>query len=142
MKTLALGFVIALALTYPLTAQMAPTPSSRPMPTTRPGHHEPCWKQAGVSQSAIEQRRQIEETTRSQVESVCSDSSLTPQQKHEKIRQLHQEARQQTEHLITPQQEQALQSCRAKHGEVAHGGGMHTGGGVGPCGEMASARKP
>ena len=140
MKTQVLGFFIALALTYPLAAQMAPTPSSRPMPTTRHGHHEPCWKQAGVSQSAIEQRRQIEATTRSEVESVCSDSSLTPQQKHEKIRQLHQEARQQADRLITPQQEQALRSCRAKYGAVAHGGGMHTG--VGPCGEMASAGRP
>ena len=141
MKMQILGFV-ALGLTYPLAAQMAPTPSARPTPATRPGHQSPCWQQAGVSRSALEQRRQIEENTRSQVESVCSDSSLTPQQKHEKIRQLHQEARQQAERLVTPQQEQALRSCREKRGEVAHGGGMHAGSGVGPCGEMASAGRP
>lgn len=140
MKILVFGFVLALGLTYPLVAQMAPTPSSRPTPTTRRGHHVPCWKQAGVSQSALGQRRQIEETTRSEVESVCSDSSLTPQQKHAKIRQLHEEAHQQMQRLITSQQEQALRTCREKRGAVPHGGGMHTR--VGPCGEMASGNRP
>lgn len=142
MKIDRFSFVLSITLACPLAAQMAPTPSARPMPTTRPGRHEPCWKQAGVSQSAIEQRRQIEESTRSEVESVCSDSSLTPQQKHQKIRQLHEQAHQQVQRLITSQQEQALRSCRAKYGAVAHSGGIHPGGGVGPCGEMASAGRP
>jgi hypothetical protein len=35
-----------------------------------------------------------------------------PQQKREKIRQLHQQARQQIESLITPQQQEALKACQ------------------------------
>jgi hypothetical protein len=106
-----------------------------------PAHQKPCWQQAGISQSAIQQRKQIEESTHSQVESVCSDSALTPQQKQQKIRQLHLEAQKQVEALIPPQQEQALKSCRASRGEGPHVGGMHGGGG-GPCGEMPSGKKP
>jgi hypothetical protein len=75
------------------------------------------------------------------MESVCSDSSLTPQQKKQKIHQLHQEAEQQVQGLISPEQEQALKSCREKRGAVPHVGGLHGGGGD-PCGEMASVNKP
>ena len=134
--------VLTLLSTYPLAAQTSPSPvSPRGATATRPAHQSPCWQQAGISQSAMQQRKQIEESTRSQVESVCSDSSLTPQQKQQKIRQLHQESHKQVGGLIKPQQEQALKSCRASRGEGPHMGGMHGGGG-GPCGEMASGNKP
>jgi TolA-binding protein len=133
--------VLMLLSTYPLAAQTAaPSASPKagaPAATTR---KSPCWQQAGVSQSAMQERKQIEENIHSQVESVCSDSSLTPQQKQQKIRQLHEEAQKQVGGLITPQQEQALKSCRAGRGEAPHMGGMHAGGG--PCGEMASGSKP
>jgi len=139
------GLVVAgltLLLIYPMAAQTAP--SSAPphgKPTSRPPHQSPCWQQAGISQSAMQQRKQIEESAHSQVESVCSDSSLTPQQKQQKIHQLRQEAHKQVEGLITPHQEQALKSCRASRGEGPHMGGM-SGGGGGPCGEMTSGNKP
>jgi hypothetical protein len=134
--------VLTLLLTYPLASQTAPSPvSPRGTTSTRPVRQSPCWQQAGISQSAIQQHRQIEESTRSQVESVCSDSSLTPQQKQEKIRQLHQQAQRQAGGLITPQQENALKSCRASRSEAPHMGGMHGGAG-GPCGEMTSGNKP
>jgi hypothetical protein len=83
----------------------------------------------------MQQRKQIEESTHSQVESVCSDSSLNPQQKEQKIRQLHEEAKKQLEGVINGQQEQALKSCRESRSEGPHPGGMHAGGG-GPCGAM------
>lgn len=115
-------------------ASTGPTP-----PTQRRGRRQPCWQQVGISQSAAQQRRQIEENTRAQMESVCSDSSLSAQQKEQKIRQLREESRRQAEALIGPQQEQALRSCRQQRGEGrgghgGHGGGMHGGGG--PCGEL------
>jgi hypothetical protein len=147
------GFAVAMFIVlsiYPLAAQMAPSPISprTGVPTTSPrgtaapqARQQPCWQQAGVSQSAMQQRRQIEESTRGQIESVCSDSSLTPQQKHEKIQQLRQEARQRTQGLVTQQQEQTIKSCREKRGEAPHMSGGH-GAGVGPCGEMASETKP
>lgn len=135
------AFVLMLLSTYPLAAQTA-APSASPkagVPGTAT-RKSPCWQQAGISQSAMQQRKQIEESTHSQVESVCSDSSLTPQQKQQKIHELHEEAQKQIGGLITPQQEQELKSCRAGRGETPHMGGMHGGGG--PCGEMASGNKP
>ena len=139
-----LGFALTLLtlfLTYPLAAQTAPSPiSPRSTTPTHPGRQAPCWQQAGVSQAAIQRHRQIEERTRSEVESVCSDSALTPQQKEQKIHQLHEQAHQQAQALMNPQQEEALKACREKRGEGPHMGGMHGGGS--PCGEMTSPMKP
>jgi hypothetical protein len=73
---------------------------------------EPCWQEAGISKSAMEQRKQIEQNTRAEIQSVCNDSALTPQQQREKIRQLHQQTRQQIEGVITPQQQEALKACQ------------------------------
>jgi Spy/CpxP family protein refolding chaperone len=125
--------LVTLLGTYPLAAQTASSPLS-PRGTT-PTHKQPCWQQAGVSQSAMQQRKQIEENTHSQIEAVCSDSSLAPQQKQQKIQQLHQEAQKQVGGLITPQQEAAIKSCRESRGEGPHMSGVHSGG---PCGEMTS----
>jgi TolA-binding protein len=114
-----------------LSGQKAPV--SKPNTTTpNTPHKEPCWQQAGVSKSAIAQLRQIQESTRSQVESVCSNSSLSPQQKQEEIKQLHQQAHQRIEGLVVAQQAQALRTCQEQRGHI--GGGMHPGG---PCGDMA-----
>jgi hypothetical protein len=124
--------LVALLWAFPLPAQTVSAPS-RPATTTgrRPvrGRHQPCWQQAGVSQSVIQQHRAIEEDIRSQVESVCSDSSLTPQQRAAKVRSIREEGRQRQAALLTSEQRSALEGCRAQRGE--RGTGM---GGVGPCG--------
>ena len=131
--------LLTLLGTYPLVAQTAATPASPRGTTTTPTHKKPCWQQAGISQSALQQRKQIEESTHSQIESVCSDSALTPQQKQQKIHQIHEQAQKEAAGAISPQQEAALKSCRESRGEAPHMGGMHGGG---PCGEMASGNKP
>src|SRR5271167_18469 len=137
------GFAVAVLTllgTYPLVAQTATSPvPPRGATPTHPTRQKPCWQQAGISQSAMQQRKQIEESTRSQVESVCSDSSLTPQQKQQKIHQLHQQAQKQLAGVMSSQQEAALKSCRESRGEGPHMGGGHGGG---PCGEMTSGNKP
>jgi hypothetical protein len=133
----AVGVLIFLG-TYQLAAQTA-TPPASPRGTT-PNRQKPCWQQAGISQSALQQRKQIEESTRSQVESVCSDSALTPQEKQQKIHQIHEQAQKEIAGAISPQQEATLKSCRESRGEAPHMGGVHGGGG--PCGEMASGNKP
>jgi Spy/CpxP family protein refolding chaperone len=131
----------------PLLAQMNQRPTSA-SPTgttsTRHGGQQPCWQQAGVSQQAQQQRRQIEQNTRSQVESVCQDSSLNQQQKQQKIRQIHQQTKQQMEGLMTPQQRQAIESCKAQRqgGQGGQGGrGMngHGGKGQNPCSSMSAS---
>ncbi|HEY6350177.1 MAG TPA: hypothetical protein VI636_12290 [Candidatus Angelobacter sp.] len=95
---------------------------------------EPCWKVAGVSPAALQQRRGIEQNVRSQVATVCADSSLTAQQRHAKIHEIHAQAQQQMQGLITPEQQEALKSCRASRGEGKET--AHPAAGSGPCGEM------
>lgn len=120
--------------TWPLLAQSAPpsnNPSGQPR-AGRGGNSEPCWQQAGIEKSVMEQRWSIERETRSQVEAVCSNSSLTPQQKQQQAREIRQQARQKTEGLITADQEKALTSCQQARGMNHQSGGPHEGGG---CGE-------
>ena len=126
-----------------LSAQTpVPRPRIIPRAATRP-RQIPCWEEAGISKAAIEQRRQIEQSTRTQVEAVCAESGLSMQQKHEKIRGIRQRARQEMESLITPQQQEALKACQQERSKGGHPGiGGHGGGGTGPCGEMPTAKAP
>src|SRR5277367_1507494 len=134
-----------LSLFFVLTALtlLAQTPAPVPVRPVAPGpriHQEPCWEEAGVSRAAIAQRRGIERGTRSQVAAVCADSALTAQQKHAKIHELREHARQEMEALISPEQREAIRSCEESRGAGRHaGGGMHRAGGAGPCGEMPSS---
>jgi hypothetical protein len=87
----------------------------------------------------MDQRRTIQENARSQVAAVCAESSLTPQQRQEKIRQIHQQTQQELNGLISPQQMEAMKSCQASRSHAnphPGGGGGHPGGGQGPCGEL------
>ena len=126
-----------------LASAQQPVPSAPPLrvPVPQGGvkvKQEPCWQEAGVSKATMEQRRSIEQGVRSQVSAVCADSSLTTQQRNEKIREIHQQAHQQLEALITPQQQEAMKACQQSRphsgaGQVHVG---HAGGGTGPCGEL------
>ena len=119
-----------------------PVPGTTAGPRTAPRRErlEPCWQVAGISKAAMQQRRQISQQARQQVESVCMNSSLTPQQKREEIRQIHERERQELESIITPAQREALHACQEQRGHgVVHGGHGHAGG---PCGELSTHRHP
>jgi len=141
-SSLALGLMLAVSLhaQTPVPPHVPPV-GNRPIKTTQT-HQVPCWEQAGISKAAMEQRKQIQQNTRSQVEGVCANSSLTMQQKQQRIREIHQQAHQESEALITPEQQQAMKACQqsraASHPSVPHAG--HAG--TGPCGEMPSANQP
>ena len=145
---------VVLLLTTPLFSQQRlPGPLANAVgaqvPTTRPpivGHRgnttprqEPCWQEAGISKGAMQERKSIEQSTRSEVQSVCANSSLTPQQRREQIRSIRERSHQQIDALISPQQREALKTCQQSRGK-GHpgGGGFHGGGGhgEGPCGEL------
>jgi len=147
-----LGYASALVVLLSASSLLAQTTTTAQPSTSSPGittqttrnprirgaRQRPCWQQVGIPQAAIERRKQIEENTRSQVQAVCHDSSLSPQQKREKIRQLREQARNEAEALLTPQQQEALRACREQHvAGRGRRGGIHRGG-AGPCGEMPS----
>lgn len=133
----AMCFTVLLVSTLPVFAQVR----RRPVVVARP-REEPCWRVAGIPKSAIEERQMIARQTRAEVQSVCADRSLTPQQRQQRIREIHQQAKQKSEGLITPQQQESLQACqkqRAANHPPAFGG--HRPGGTGPCGEQLSGTK-
>jgi hypothetical protein len=114
-----------------------------PATTSRPGskpQQEPCWEVAGVSKSAMQQRRAISQRARQGVEGVCANSALSIQQKRQEIQQIRQRERQEIEAITTPAQQEAMRSCQEQRHPVASGGGHAVGGG--PCGEMPVGHKP
>ena len=126
----------------PLRAPGSGIPGTRPTtrgktPTNR---REPCWQVAGVSKAAMDQRRAIAQRTRQEVEAVCASAALSPAQKQERIREIHQQERQQIEAVITPQQREAMHVCQQERGGGTHLGGGH-GGGHGPCGTLPGLAK-
>jgi len=134
----ALFFTVLLVSSLPVTAQVR----RGPLVVARP-REEPCWQVAAISKSAIEERQAIAHQTRAEVEAVCADGSLTQQQRQQRIREIHQQAKQKSEGLITPQQQESLQACqkqRAANRPPSIGG--HRAGGTGPCGEQLSGPKP
>jgi apolipoprotein N-acyltransferase len=93
---------------------------------------EPCWEQAGISKSVMEERKSIQESTRSQVQAVCSETNLTEQQKREKIRQIRRTAQEKVNAIISPAEREQLETCqRARHASSPHTGGHPAGGD--PC---------
>jgi len=140
-----LGFFV---LSARAGAQVVAARMQQPLPpgtVARSPRQQPCWEVAGISKSAMEQRHAVQQKARSEVEAVCADTSLTPQQRQQKIREIHQQSRQELDSLISPQQMQELKSCQMSRN---HGGGHpagahpHVGGGGGPCGEMPSQQSP
>jgi hypothetical protein len=137
---------IAMLLSFSASAfwaqDSAPPANNTPAPSPR-NHQEPCWKQAGLSRSVMEQHRSIEADAHSQVASVCENSSLTPAQKQQQVREIHHQAEQKMNALITPEQQATLHACqqqrRAANG--APNGERHPGGG-GPCGNFAASQGP
>jgi len=150
--TFALAVTMVLNLSLPpLLAQAAPsaklhTKSTAPMTRVQHAHEKPCWEVAGISKSAMAERRRIEQETHSQVQSVCNDSSLNEQKKREKIREVRQQSHQQIEALINPQQQEAMTACQKERAAARGGSAGHSAGGIrhggGPCGEIGSGPKP
>jgi hypothetical protein len=135
-------FVIAFAGLFALVfagAQQRPsastgTPQGTPTAAKGPAGQkaEPCWEQAGIPKSVMEQRRSIQASTRSQIQAVCSEIDLSEQQKREKIHQIRQAAQENVNALISPAQRQQLEACqRGREVNTPHAVGPHPAGD--PC---------
>jgi len=128
---------IIVLLPLSLAAQQSSSQGTGASPA-KPGslHQAPCWKQTGIPQNVMEQHRTIEQNVHSQVQAVCSDASLSDQQKRDKIRDIRKAGHEQMAALLTADQRSKLESCRASRGR-GHGG-AHRGGG--PCAEFATGK--
>ncbi len=127
----------------PLLAQNGAPPSAGNPPSSAPAQtrQEPCWRQAGISRTVMEEHHSIEADAHSQVASVCENSSLTPQQKQQQVREIRQQAQQKMDALITPEQQSALHSCQQQRAANGSPNGGHHHGGAGPCGNFAGAQE-
>ena len=131
-------------VTAALAQTITPLPPVRGNPRTTGSNpssthpkKEPCWEVAGISKASMEERRALNRQAKAEVDSVCANSSLTLQQKHEEIRAIHEREKQQAQSLVTPQQQEALRACQESRGHGGGHGGFGGGGhGMGPCGEM------
>lgn len=121
------------------TGPTRPNSAANNSTTTGSSRQQPCWEQVGVSQAVAHQRRQILLNTESQVGAVCTNQSLTPQQRQEQIHQLREDGKQQMEALITPQQEQDIKACQQERGMKNTGGERHN---QDPCSQTTSRQTP
>ncbi|MDQ2856908.1 MAG: hypothetical protein M3R68_11305 [Acidobacteriota bacterium] len=81
----------------------------------------------GLTAEQKSQLMSIHESTRGQVNSIRNDSTLTQEQKEEKIRSLHQGVRQQVSGILTPEQREKMkEEHRGRHrGGPGRFGGPH-----------------
>jgi Spy/CpxP family protein refolding chaperone len=101
---------------------------------------EPCWKQAGISRSIMEQRHEIEREIHSQVDAVCQNSSLSLHEKQVQAREIRRQGQQKIDALMTPEQQSTLRACQQQRGNRSANEGRHTG--AGPCGNMGAPQGP
>ena len=62
---------------------------SAPVNIRRRSNGPPCWKQSGMTPDMVNQRWKIEDQQKANIAAVCSETSTSPQQKHDKIEQIH-----------------------------------------------------
>jgi hypothetical protein len=87
-----------------------------------------CFQKAGVPDSVWQQVQAIRQNAHQQVAAICQNTSLTPDQQRQQIKQMHALAKRQIDALLTPQQLAGIKSCRAER-RAEHTGGAKGGGG-------------
>lgn len=135
LKNLLIAFAVLLS-TACVSAQDAPPDNS--LPPARRGGTPPCLRQAGVTMSTLDELRSIAQDARGQVQNVCTNSSLTAQQKEQQIEDIHQQSRAKMAGLVSPDQRRAFMACRARHGDRRPVEWFERPGGG--CGEMRPGR--
>lgn len=111
------GIAFALIMLAISVSAQDTSPDNSTPPTPHRGGMPPCLRQAGVSMSVLEQLRSIAQDARSQVQNVCSDASLTPQQRRQQLGEIHRQSHLKMEDLVTPEQRKAFIACRQRRGE-------------------------
>jgi hypothetical protein len=126
------------------TSPQAPAESAQPAATprvARSGRRGPCWRVAGIAPAAVNQRWQIEDQAKGKINQVCSDDSLTPDQKRDKIRQINEQTEQEIAKIIPATQLEAFKACQAQRDqEIAKRPGRTPQKELGPCGGVIPAQ--
>ena len=134
-------FCAALALYAQVTLRpphSGQIPSTVTPKTTTTPQQVPCYEVAGVSKATIERRRSVTQAANAQVEAVCANASLTPQQRAQEISRIRKQQSIEINSIITPQQQEAIKECNQARHPSTGVAVPHPGGAVrrGPCGEV------
>jgi Spy/CpxP family protein refolding chaperone len=123
-KTLVSGFmVLGVAIVcgagklpaLPKGAQKSQPQQEEPQANTPQGRRGLDDERLKLSADQKKQIQEIRENAKSQAQSVRNDTSLTPEQKREKIRQIHRDAGRQIDAVLTPEQRKIWHEERPEH---------------------------
>ena len=121
--------LMSLCLVAALAAQSAPAPSDNATAApqkTMPRHRGGFERMAQQLNLTDQQKTQIQGFTqagRRQALSIKQDTSLTPEQKRDKFRQLRASTHQQVLGVLTPEQQQQMKQLRSRHAGRGRGRG-------------------
>jgi len=115
-------------------AEPTPAPAVR---ARRQVRQAPCWAEAGMAPQMVNDRWKIEDQGKARISAVCSDSSLSPAQRHDKIQQIHAETDQEVARLIPSKQLQAFNACQAQRDQARPKPASEKE--LGPCGGVVGA---
>ena len=75
---------------------------------------QPCWKQAGMTPDMVNKKWQIEEQQKQNIAAVCGETSTGPQQKHDKIEQIHAKTAQDLAKVVPAEDLSKFNKCQAE----------------------------
>ena len=112
-----------LVIVIPAFAQSTGTPPASPVTRAQPAprvhrrlarRQTPCWRTAGIAPELINREWEIHDDAHGKINEVCSDATLTAEQKLAKIREIDQEAEQEIAKLIPTKQLEMYRTCQAQ----------------------------
>ncbi|MBI3478458.1 MAG: hypothetical protein HY010_22245 [Acidobacteria bacterium] len=127
MSKFAMLIVASLLASLSAFSQDAPQPAV----TTHPKHNrmqgnrseqklKRLTKRLGLSDEQKEKLRPILQDEEKQMSSLDSDTTLTAQQKHHKMREIRRASKSQMDEILTPEQKEKMPKMRAGAGEHHH----------------------
>ena len=122
------------------TADPNSTPNTAPGPAMKMGRYgdgqrgfDRMAQQLNLTDQQKSQIQSLMQSQRQQAQAVRNDSSLTAQQKQDKLKQLRESNHQQVMAVLTPEQQQKWQQFRSEHTGMGKG---RMGGGMGPMARL------
>ena len=134
--------LLSMFLAAAMVAQTAPAPSDNATAAPHkmmPRHHGGFERMAQQLNLTDQQKTQIQGFTqagRQQALSIKQDTTLTPEQKRDKFRELRASTHQQVLGVLTPDQQQQMKQLRSRHAGMGRGKGAGMGRGMGPLAHL------
>lgn len=96
----------------------APTATNKQ--ADRQARHEKMAEKLGLTDDQKTQIKSIHQDAKAQAQAIKNDSTLTPEQKKAKMKELREQTKTKTEALLTPEQKEKMQQARANHKGKRH----------------------